>query len=355
MNRSLQQDIRFCQTPDGVRLAYAVSGHGPPLIKVANWLSHLEHDFRSPVWRHVFAELSGRQRLVRYDERGCGLSDWQADLSFPAWLRDLETIVATVGVPRFALLGISQGAAIAAAYAAAHPERVSHLVIYGGCARGRRKRGYPPELIEEAETNARLAELGWGRNNAAFRQFFASQFLPDGTPEHHRWFNEMARLSTTPANAGRFMRLFHDIDVVDLLPKVQCPTLVMHARDDVRVPLEEGRLMASLIPDARFVILESSNHLVLEHEPAWAQWVRELRAFLPAGGSVADPAFAALTSREREVVELLARGCDNAQIAAHCSLSEKTVRNHISNIYAKLEVSSRAQAIVLSRNAGFGG
>jgi pimeloyl-ACP methyl ester carboxylesterase/DNA-binding CsgD family transcriptional regulator len=349
-----RQQIRFCTSGDGTRIAYSLSGKGPPIVKAATWLSHLEFDWTSPVWRHLLAEFMRTHTFVRYDERGCGLSDWEvADLSFDGWLRDLEAIVDTLKLERFPLLGISQGASIAVAYAVKHPERVSHLILHGGYARGRLKRGVDERLAQEAETMNQLAELGWGQDNPAFRQFFTTQFIPSGTPEQHRWFNELERISTSPKNAAQFMREFNDINVVDLLPQVKCPTIVLHSTNDARVPFAEGRLMAGLIPDARFVPLESDNHLVLEHEPAWERWVAEVRAFL---GSATNEhaAIATLTHRERELLELIAQGRDNAQIAAVLGLSEKTVRNHITSIFAKLEVENRSQAIVLAREAGLG-
>lgn len=350
----LKQQIRLCTSRDRVRLAYAITGSGPPLVKAANWMSHLEFDVGSPVWSHMLCALSENHTLVRYDERGCGLSDRHVDdLSFEAWLRDLETIVDATGVDHFPLLGISQGASIAVAYAVAHPERVSHLVLHGGYARGRLKRNLGAEMREEAELMARLAELGWGQENPAFRQFFTTQFIPAGTAEQHRWFNELERVSTSPGNAARFMRIFNDIDVVELLPLVTCPTLVLHAVRDARVPFDEGRLIASMIPNARFVPLESGNHLLLEAEPAWDRWLEEVRAFLPAPVPVDDPAFHTLTRRERDIVVLIAQGRDNAQIAAYLGLCEKTVRNHITSIFSKLEVENRSQAIVLAREAGF--
>jgi pimeloyl-ACP methyl ester carboxylesterase/DNA-binding CsgD family transcriptional regulator len=349
-----KQQIRFCTSHDGVRIAYARSGEGPPLVKVANWLSHIEFDWESPVWRPLLTELSRDHTLIRYDERGCGLSDWNvADLSFEAWVRDLESVVNAAEVDRFPLLGISQGASIAVAYAVRHPERVSHLVLHGGYARGRLQRDATPQQREEAETMNKLAELGWGQENPAFRQFFTTQFIPGGSPEQHHWFNELERISTSPANAGRFMRVFNEINVVDLLPQVGCPTLVLHSSRDARVPFDEGRLIAGLIPGARFVPLEGDNHLLLDSEPSWARWLDELRSFLPPAPR-ADRAFAALTPRERDLLELIAQGRDNAQIAAKLGLSEKTVRNHITSIFAKLEVDNRARAIVLARDAGFG-
>jgi pimeloyl-ACP methyl ester carboxylesterase/DNA-binding CsgD family transcriptional regulator len=348
------QEIRFCTSHDGARLAYARSGRGPPLVKAANWLSHLEFDWESPVWRPWLAQLSADHTLIRYDARGSGLSDWNVETSFEAWVRDLETVVEASGARRFPLIGISQGASVAIAYAARHPERVSHLVLYGGYARGPGKRATSEHEREEAETMGRLAELGWGRENPAFRQFFTTQFIPDGTPEQHRWFNELERISTSPANAGRFIRVLNEIDVGADLGAVQCPTLVLHAVRDARVPFEEGRLLAGGIAGARFVPLESNNHVLLDGEPAWSRWFEELRSFLRSSGAGVC-SFPGLTARERELLDLLARGRDNAQIAASLALSEKTVRNHVSSIFAKLEVDNRARAVVLAREAGFGG
>jgi pimeloyl-ACP methyl ester carboxylesterase/DNA-binding CsgD family transcriptional regulator len=350
----MAQQIRFCTTADGVRIAYATVGQGPPLVKVSNWLSHLEYDRESPVWRHWIAGLSRDHTYLRYDERGCGLSDWEVpELSFDAWINDLETVVDAAGVERFPLLGISQGASIAIAYAVRHPERVSHLILHGAYARGWLKRNLTPQQRKEAETMAELAEMGWGKENAAFRQFFTTQFIPDGTAEQHRWFNELERVSVSPENAARFMRIFNQIDVTGLAPQVSCPTLVLHPNRDARVPFDEGRLIASLIPGARFVPLESRNHILLESEPAWQSWLKEVRAFLPAQAA-GGAAFAELTPRERDLVNLIAQGLDNAQIAARLALSEKTVKNHITSIFTKLEVENRSQAIVLAREAGFG-
>jgi pimeloyl-ACP methyl ester carboxylesterase/DNA-binding CsgD family transcriptional regulator len=351
---SAKHQIRFCTGSDGVRLAYAVTGDGPPVVKAANFLSHLEFDWRSPVWRHWLTEICRDHTLVRYDERGCGLSDWDVpELSFDAWVSDLEIVVDAVGFERFPLLGSSQGAPIAIAYAVRHPERVSHLILHGAYARGWLKRNPTQKQREEAETMAKLAELGWGKENPAFRQFFTTQFIPGGSPEQHLWFNELERITTSPENAGRFFRAFNQIDVAALATKVRCPTLVLHSTGDARVPFEEGRLVASLIPGARFVPLVSRNHILLEHEPAWKRWLDEVRAFLPAG-PVGGAAFAELTPRERELVEFIARGLDNAQSAAHLGLSEKTVKNHLTSIFAKLEVENRAKLIVLAREAGFG-
>ena len=211
-------------------------------------------------------------------------------------------------------------------------------------------------MHDEAETMCHLAELGWGKDDPSFRQFFTTQFIPGGTPEQHRWFNEMERISTSPQTAARFMREFNAIDVMALLPQVRCPTLVLHSRHDVRVPFDEGRLLASAIPGARFVPIDSSNHLLLESEPGWRHWLEAVRAFLPGAGAGRSSAgaFEALSKRQREILELIAQGRDNAQIAAALGLTEKTVRNQVSAIFDRLEVENRPQAIVMAREAGLG-
>jgi pimeloyl-ACP methyl ester carboxylesterase len=346
------QQIRFCTSADGVRIAYATSGTGPPLVKVGTWMTHVELDWESSVWRHWLRELSRDHTFLRYDARGCGLSDREVpELSLEAWVRDLETVADAAGIDRFPLLGLSQGTAIAIAYAARHPERVSHLVLHGAFARGRLRRNPSPQEREDAETLVKLAELGWGKDDPAYRQFFTTQFIPDSTLEQQRWWNELERATISPANAGRFLRAFNDMDVTQLARRVACPTLVTHSKSDARIPFEEGRAVAGLIPGARLVPVESRNHVLLEHEPAWAQWLEAVRDFLPAARGML---FSELTPREAELVELIAQGLDNAQIAARLELSDKTVRNHITSIFAKLGVANRSRAIVLAREAGFG-
>ncbi len=277
----LPQEIKFCVSADAVRIAYATVGQGPPLVKVANWLSHLEFDWQSPVWRHWLEGLARYHRLIRYDERGCGLSDWHvADMSFAAWLNDLETVIEATGVERFPLLGMSQGGAIAIAYAVRHPERVSHLILYGSYARGKLHRNPSAAQLMEAKTLVDLIKIGWGLENPAFRQVFAALFMPDGTPEQIRAFTELQRVSSSPENAARIVSGFNEINVTDLARRVTAPTLVLHARDDGRIPFEEGRLLAALIPNAHFVPLESKNHVLLADEPAWQHFLSEFYRFL---------------------------------------------------------------------------
>lgn len=280
MNHNEQQ-IRFCTSTDGVSIAYATFGSGPPLVKAANWLNHLEFDFNSPVWQHWLRDLSRSHTLVRYDQRGCGLSDWDVeDFSLDSWVRDLEAVVEALKLDRFPLIGISQGGCIAVTYAVRHPEKVSHLILYGCYGRGRLHRGLSEPELEERELMIRLAKVGWGQENPAFRQVFTSLFIPDGTQEHTNWFNELQRISTSPEIAVRIMKGFDDLNVSELASKVSMPTLVLHAKNDLRVPFAEGRLLASLIPGAQFVPLESRNHVLLEGEPAWRRFLNEVRTFL---------------------------------------------------------------------------
>jgi pimeloyl-ACP methyl ester carboxylesterase/DNA-binding winged helix-turn-helix (wHTH) protein len=277
----VEQRIGFCTAGDGTRIAYAISGAGPPLVKPANWLTHLEHDWESPVWRHWLRELSRDHTLVRHDQRGSGLSDHEVeDLSFAAWVTDLETVVDELGLERFPLFAQSQGCAVALTYAVRHPERVTGLVLYGGYVQGTLKRALTPTQQQEAEAMIRVLPLGWGRDNPAFRQFFATMFLPNGTPEQMRWFNDLQRVSTSPQNGVRLRTTASEIDVSDLTGRVSAPTLVLHATGDAAVPFEQGRLMAAAVPGARFVPLESPNHILLEDEPAWTQFVEEVRRFL---------------------------------------------------------------------------
>jgi pimeloyl-ACP methyl ester carboxylesterase/DNA-binding CsgD family transcriptional regulator len=356
----LSQRIRFCTARDGVRIGYALTGQGPPLVKAANWLSHLEFDGSSPVWRHWLTELSRHHTLIRYDERGNGLSDRDVDdLSFEAWVSDLEAVVEARGIDRFPLLGISQGAAVAVAYAARHPERVTRLILYGGYVRGWNHRQVTAQQAEEAQTLIHLMKLGWGSNNPAFRQVFASLMMPDATQEQMRWFTDLQHATTSADIAVRLRHAAYDINVADLARQVTAPTLVLHARGDVAVPAREGMIAAELIPGAEFVPLNSRNHILIEDEPAWPHFLSELRAFLGSEQTTSprpqlQSVFADLTEREREVLEFVAQGLDNADLAVRLSLSPKTVRNHVSSIFDKLNVHSRAQVIVRARDAGFG-
>jgi class 3 adenylate cyclase/pimeloyl-ACP methyl ester carboxylesterase len=278
-----EQKIQFCTAPDGVQIAYSRIGRGPTLVKTGNWMTHLEFDLQSPIWRHLYRELARDHALIRYDARGNGLSDREVeDISFEALVQDLETVVDAAGVERFALLAISQGCAISVGYAARHPERVTHLVLYGGYAVGWNKRLQTEADKQKYAAMVTLMRLGWGQENPAFRQLFTSQFIPEGSKQQADWFNELQRISTSPTDAVRNFLANGDMDVSDLLPKLTVPTLVMHARDDARVPFDAGRRMAAAIPEARFVPLPSSNHLILEDEAAFGRFLQEMRMFLAA-------------------------------------------------------------------------
>jgi pimeloyl-ACP methyl ester carboxylesterase/DNA-binding CsgD family transcriptional regulator len=349
----MDQQIRFCTSSDGVRLAYATSGSGPQLVRAPHWFTHLEHDWNNPAMRPWVAGLSRRYSLLRFDQRGTGLSD--RDVPIPSWeshVGDLECVVDAAQFDRFALLGVSQGAAFAIAYAARHPERVSHLVICGGYARGRATRGLP---ADEMDTLIRLIELGWGRDDPSFRQVFTTRFMPAAGLDAIHAFNDMMPLTASARTAAQIVHANRGIDVRAEAARVKCPTLVLHARGDLSIPFEEGRLIGSLIPGARFISLESRNHLMMETEPAWRDFLAAIDSFYPSAGVAARPrAFAGLTARESEVLELIAQGLDNAQIAARLELSEKTVRNNITHIFDKIQVENRAQAIVRARDAGLG-
>jgi pimeloyl-ACP methyl ester carboxylesterase len=281
--RSLRQEIRFCTATDGARIAYSTVGSGPPLVKAANWLNHLEYEWESPVWKHWTEAISRHHQFVRYDERGCGLSDWHVqDISFDAFVRDLETVVDALGVERFDLLGISQGGAVAIAYAARHPGKVNHLILCGAYARGWQVRG-DVKVIEERTALIKLVRLGWGKNNEAFRRIFATRFIPGAGPEQLEYFNELQRISASPENAARLMEEFSRIDVRDRLAAVASPTLVLHGENDEAIPFDEGRWLAAGIAGARFVPLPSRNHLILAQERAWQILLRELGEFLGWG------------------------------------------------------------------------
>jgi pimeloyl-ACP methyl ester carboxylesterase/DNA-binding CsgD family transcriptional regulator len=333
-------EIRFCTAPDGARLAYAMHGRGPPLVRVATWLTHLELDWGSPVWRHWLDRLGESHTVLRYDERGCGLSGTEVgEPSVETWVGDLEAVVDATGLDQFALLGVSQGAAIAVAYAARHPERISDLVLYGGYARGRRMRG---QREQEAALVAAI-RAGWTTEDPAFRRVFSMLFLPHGTPAQMTWYDELLRSTASADAAVRLFKARGAVDVVATAPRVSARTLVIHARGDRVVPVEEGRLLAALIPDARLVVLDSENHILLADEPAWEQFVSELRGFLgPSGVPAPSPSAAELSSRELEVLELVAAGLTNEAIAERLFLSIRTVERHLSNVYAKLRLSGKA-------------
>jgi pimeloyl-ACP methyl ester carboxylesterase/DNA-binding CsgD family transcriptional regulator len=356
----MNQDIRFCRSSDGVRLAYAVSGEGPPLVMSATWLTHLEHQWRSLAWQPWLDAFCHDHKLLRYDSRGCGLSDRDAgDLSFESWIRDFEAVIDAASLRQFSLLATCQGGPIAIEYAARHPERVSRLILYGTYALGRLRWHDRPKEVEKAKVLIDLTRLGWAQENHALLQVWASAFQPGGTLEHLRSWCDQQCAATSAETAVRLLQIGWNVDVREAARKVKCPVLIVHAERDAVVPIEEGRLLASLIPDSRFVQIDSQNHMPLADEPAWTRMVSEMRRFLaepaarPGTGGNKLP-LGELTPRERAVLEGIAEGLDNSELAASLRLSEKTVRNHITRVFDKIGVEHRYQAIVLGREAGLG-
>lgn len=348
----MARSIRFCSAADGVKIAYATDGAGPPLVRAAFYLNHLEHDWQCGVWRPYLQVLSRRHTLLRHDLRGFGLSDRDpAAVSLDAWVSDLEAVVDHAGLRRFPIFAVCQGGPMAIEYAARHPERVSQLVLFGSFARGVLKRNPSAAELEELKVMRQLVELGWGRDNEAFQQVWSALLQPKSTLERLHSLAELQSRSSTSDMVVKLLRVVAKIDVSESARRVQCPTLVLHPRRSRAAPFEEGRLLASLIPNARLVSLDTENHVLTEEEPAWSVFLAELERFLPHGS--AD--FPALSGREAEILERIAQGLDNAQIAAHLRLAEKTVKNHVTSIFAKLGVESRPQAIVKARSAGLGG
>jgi pimeloyl-ACP methyl ester carboxylesterase/DNA-binding winged helix-turn-helix (wHTH) protein len=276
----LEQEIRYCHSHDGTRIAYALAGEGPPLVKAANWLHHLEFDWESPVWRHVFAELTRNHRLLRYDGRGMGLSSWDVtDFSLERQVEDLTAVIDTVGLDRFPLLGLSQGCPKSIVYTVRNPERVTKLVLLGGYARGWKRRG-DPDLSVLRKAAIEMIRVGWGRDNPAVRQMFTSLYMPDAPAESQRWFSDLQRKTTNATNAAATLDFHGDIDVRDLLGQVKVPTLVIHARHDAGTPFEQGQEIAAGIPGARFAVLDTTNHILPAGDPAWARCARLIQEFL---------------------------------------------------------------------------
>lgn len=325
-----------------MRIAYASHGEGPPLLVVSCWLSHLQYDWSSPVWRHFLHDLGAFTTLIRYDERGFGLSDWIVDdFSLDARVADLETLIDEIGLTSVSLLGMSGGAPVAMAYAARHPELVERLIVYGGYAVGAGRIPSEGELAFRA-----MIRAGWAQEDPIFRHVFTTMFIPQATEEQTGWFDELQRMSTSTENAlaSRVERMA--VDLTDELPRIQAPTLFLHARQDRACTLHGARAAAALVPGARLVILESRNHILLADEPAWGVFVEEVRRFMPADdrvhGAAADGRVVELSPRERQVIELAAAGLSNTAIAERLVLSVRTVERHLSNAYLKLGISGRA-------------
>jgi pimeloyl-ACP methyl ester carboxylesterase/DNA-binding CsgD family transcriptional regulator len=341
----MRQQIRFVTTADGTRIAWARHGHGPALVRVATWLTHLEYDWESPVWRHWLSDLGTRFTMVRYDDRGSGLSDRApAEISFNVWVSDLEAVVNETGFDRFTLLGMSQAGAVAIAYAARQPGRVRNLVLYGAYARGALARDPSPEAREEIDVVQRLMRIGWGRANPAFHRLFTSGFIPGASESQMRWFDDLEQRSTDGETARTMSRVRAQIDVSEQARTLTCPTLVIHADNDEAVPFEEGRRLASLIPHARFVPLHGKNHILLANEPAWPRFLEEVSAFVGSTGEPELPAgpIQPLTDRELHVLRYVAEGKSNEEIAGALALSVRTIERHLGNAYTKLGLSGKS-------------
>lgn len=340
-----EQRIRFTTAPDGSRLAYAIHGRGYPLVRAVHWLSHLQYDWESPVWRHWLAELGSRFTVLRYDERGCGLSDWDTeDLSFDAWVEDLEVVVEAAGFERFALLGMLQGAPAAIAYAYRHPERVSHLVIFGGYMLGYDHQQLTDLERQEVETVRSLLRVGWDRDNPVYRHFFTSNLIPDGDDALLRSYDELMRHTTSPENAAGFEEADWKVNVAALAPQIRVPTLVMHVDGDRLVSVASGRSIAVAVPGARFLLLPGQNHVIQPGDAAWPRFWDALEEFVgepgpPASGPRLE---LSVSLRERTILELVARGLSNQEIADQLGLSPRTVERHLSNVYLKLGISGKA-------------
>jgi pimeloyl-ACP methyl ester carboxylesterase/DNA-binding CsgD family transcriptional regulator len=355
----MDQSIRFCRSRDGINLAYSLSGKGTPLVMSATWLTHLEHQWRSLAWRPWLDAFTAEYQVLRYDSRGCGLSDREAgDLSFEAWLRDFESVIDAAGFRTFDMIGTCQGGPIAIEYAARNPGRVRHLILYGTYSRGRLRWKERPKDVEKGRVLLDLTRLGWGQENHAFLQVWASAFQPGGTLDHLRSWCDQQRAATSAETAVRLLQIGWNVDVRESAAKLRCPVLIVHPERDKVVPIEEGRLLAGTIPDCRFVQLDSENHMPLPNEPEWPRLIGEIRNFLnePVTGPNERKSvpLATLTSRERAVLDGIARGLTNPEIASLLDLREKTVRNYITRLFHKIGVEHRSQAIVLAREAGLG-
>jgi pimeloyl-ACP methyl ester carboxylesterase len=353
------QQIRFCTSRDGTRIAYATSGSGSPLVWTPNLFHHLVLDWDGPVWSPWLSLLAARHTLIRYDLRGCGLSDRDGvEFSFEKLVEDLEAVIEAAGLKRFDIFGIAAAAAIGVTYAVRHPERVRNLVLYASFVRNKLAGNSTPREVEEAQARIKVMELGWPDDTPAYGRFYQSLHIPDASAEQFQSFAELVRGTTSLANAVALLQVFFRIDVQEILPKVHCPALVLHCRGDSITPFEQGRSVARFIPGARFVPIQSRNHVLLATESAWQQFVEALDDFLPAapaspariGGTPLDE----LTAREHEVLELVAQGLDNDTIGKRLHISKHTARNHVFAILSKLGMNSRAQAIVQAREAGFG-
>jgi pimeloyl-ACP methyl ester carboxylesterase/DNA-binding CsgD family transcriptional regulator len=338
-----QQELGFCRSADGTRIAWARSGSGPPLIVTTCWLSHLQFDWESPVWRHFLRDVGEFATIVRYDERGHGLSDLGVtDHSIEARVADFEAVVTAAGFERFAVMGMAQGGPVAIEYAARHPERVTQLFFYNSYAVA--QPDHSPEAVAMFDAFEQMIKVGWARPESEFRRVFTSMMIPDATEEQMRWLDELQRVSVTAETAVTARRQRSLADAQEAAATLDVPTVVLHSRGDRMNGFDEGVRIASLIPGARLVPLESNRHIVLADEPAWRTIVEEIAAALAQDpiASTDGPGVATLSARELDVLRLVAEGLDNDEVARRLTLSPRTVERHLQNVYTKLEVQGRS-------------
>jgi pimeloyl-ACP methyl ester carboxylesterase/DNA-binding CsgD family transcriptional regulator len=353
----MDQRIAFVRSKDNTNIAYALSGEGPPLVRAGTWLTHVHHDAESPIWAHWLRFMSARHTLVRYDPRGCGLSQTDVgNISFDDWVDDLEAVVDRLQLEAFPLFGMSQGAAVAAEYAIRHPQRVSQLILYAPLVTG--WRGHAGVVSRQWQSMEQLVQFGWGDANMAFPAMFAHLFLPESPPEAKLWYAELQRKSASKEVASRFMSVLGDLHVFSHLKRLAVPTLVIQIAREQAIDPKTVVGIAAEIPGSEFVSIDSNNHILLENEPGWQQFMEVFSRHVPGNAqprnhAAATPArLSELSRRERQILGRIATGASNRQIAAALFISEKTVRNHVTNIFDKLGVGSRAQAIVLAKEAG---
>jgi pimeloyl-ACP methyl ester carboxylesterase/DNA-binding CsgD family transcriptional regulator len=340
------QQVRFCHSTDGVRIAYAVHGQGPPLLISTCWLSHLQFDWESPVWRHFLRDLGRFATVIRFDERGHGLSDWDVtDHSLEARIGDLEAVAEAAGFDHFALMAMAQGGPVAVSYAARHPGRVTRLIFYGSYSCASRDLDADEQELEDAF--GQLIKVGWARPDSTFRRVFTSLMIPDASEEQMRWLDDLQRVAASASTAYLARRQRFAADADPLLPQLRLPTLVLHSVGDRMNAFKQARHLAATIAGARLVPLESENHIVLEDEPAWPVFVDEVRRFLEPDGATDAPQRVedVLSPREIEVLRLVADGRDNVEIAAALQLSSRTVERHLQNVYTKLGLSGRSARV----------
>lgn len=353
----MDQRISFARSKDKTTIAYALSGEGPPLVRSGTWLTHVHHDWESPIWTHWLRFMSERHTLVRYDPRGCGLSQTDvATITFDDWVADLEAVVDRLELESFPLFGMSQGGAVAAEYAIRHPERVTQLTLYSPLVTG--WHGRTSSGARQWQSMEQLVLEGWGEANMAFPSMFANLFLPDSPPDTRQLYAELQRKSASKEVASRLMNVLGGLSVYKRLKEIRVPTLVIQIAREQAADPRSAMGIASEIPGSQFVSINSSNHILLGDEPGWQEFKAAFTRHVPGAAAPARRDSAArerieqLSKREQAILGEIAKGLNNREIAGGLFISEKTVRNHITSIFDKLDVSSRAQAIVMAKEAG---